>query len=74
MTKYSHMHVIAVAISTLTTPGFAQETEPAVVDGDRASLIRATQIMRKIDLPEKAGGLRTRTPHRRFARRRGMDC
>ncbi len=30
MTKYFHMHVIAVTISTLTAPAFAQETEPVI--------------------------------------------
>ena len=49
MTKYFHMHVIAVVICTLTAPAFAQETESAAADGDRASLVRATRIMRKID-------------------------
>jgi len=49
MTKYFHMHVVVVAISTLTAPSFAQETERVAADGDRASLVRATRIMRKVD-------------------------
>ena len=49
MTKYFHMHVIALAISTLAGPAFAQKSSPGVADSDRDSLVRATRIMRKID-------------------------
>ena len=49
MTKHFHMRVIAVAISALTAAAFAQETEPVAAVGDRASLVRARRIMRKLD-------------------------
>ena len=49
MAKHFHIHVIAVAISTLAAPAFAQETEGVAIDSDRESLVRATRVMRKID-------------------------
>ena len=45
----SPMHLIAVAVSTLTAPAFAQETNPDDADSDRDSLVRATRIMQRID-------------------------
>lgn len=44
MMRHFHIHFIAAAIGTLAASAFAQD-----VDGDRASLVRATRIMRKID-------------------------
>ncbi len=49
MTQYFRMHVIAVAISTLTGSAFGEETKSGGVEDDRDSLVRATRVMRKID-------------------------